>query len=102
MRSAGEFRAWATKQWRAHWPGWLAGTNSPRWWPLHPPTETTMSGDPDAVANWVGGWQRQARADGVTVQWVEKQWRAHGAQHLPARATATPAAMARLARSLAG
>lgn len=97
MRSAGEFRAWATKQWRAHWPGWLAGTNSPRWWPLHPPTETTMSGDPDAVANWVGGWQRQARADGVTVQWVEKQWRAHGAQHLPARATATPAAMARLA-----
>lgn len=97
MRTVGEFRAWASGQWRSHWPVWLAGVADPRSWPLHAPTEADMARDPDAVARWVGEWQRFAATDGVQVQTVEKAWRAHGVQKLPERVMLTPAAAAGLA-----
>ncbi|MDO5534044.1 MAG: DUF2220 family protein, partial [Propionibacteriaceae bacterium] len=97
VRSVSAFRAWVRRQWRAHWPDWLAQRQEPRPWPLHPPTEAEMSADPHGVARWVADWQQAAHQDGVHVQWVDKQWRAHGVQRLPERVQATPAAMARLA-----
>lgn len=97
MRSVADFRSWAARQWRAHWPAWLAGEARPRAWPLHPPTEGDMAGDPDGVARWVGEWQRFGSTDGVEVAWVEKRWRAAGVQRLPERATARPEVVARLA-----
>lgn len=103
MRTVADFRVWAAQQWRTHWPGWLAasvsesGDKPARWLPLHPPTEATMSRSPEAVAAWVREWQLLATIDGVQVRWADRVWRAHGAQRLPERATASPVAMARLA-----
>ncbi len=96
MRSVADFRAWGERQWRSHWPAWLAG-DAPRWLPLHPPTEAAMAVDPEGVAAWVRAWQRFASSPGVEVAWVERAWRAHGVQRLPERATATPTAIAGMA-----
>lgn len=56
-----------------------------------------MARDPDAVARWVGEWQRFGSGEGIEVQHVVRRWHAHGVQHLPERITASPAALARLA-----
>ena len=107
MRSVADFRVWAAQQWRAHWPAWLAasgaGANTDadaetvRWRPLHPPTESVMARDPDAVAAWVQAWQRFELTDGIRVEWSTRAWTNFGTQRLPERATGTPAALARLA-----
>lgn len=103
MRSVADFRAWAAQQWRAHWPAWLAASHTDadaetvRWRPLHPPTESVMASDPDAVAAWVQAWQRFELTDGVRVEWSTRAWTNFGTQRLPERATGTPAALARLA-----
>lgn len=99
MRTVTDFRAWAGRQWDARWPGWLAvSEDSPdaAWWPLHPPTQTEIRADPDAVAAWVASWQRAER-DGVQVRWVERTWPAHGRQRLPDRAGGTPDLLAAMA-----
>ncbi|HHU10371.1 MAG TPA: hypothetical protein GXZ60_10205 [Intrasporangiaceae bacterium] len=104
MRSVADFRGWAAQQWRAHWPAWLAASvtdadaeaGAVRWRPLHPPTESVMASDPDAVAAWVQAWQRFERTDGIHVEWSTRAWTNFGTQRLPERATGTPAALARL------
>lgn len=100
MRSVADFRAWAAQQWRAHWPGWLAASPTPevlvRWRPLQPPTEADMASNPDAVAAWVGAWQRFTTTEGVQVAWVTRAWTNYGTQRLPERARATPEAIARI------
>lgn len=102
MRTDADFRAWAIRQWRSHWPEWLAALvggaeAQPRSLPLHPPTERETADNPDAVAAWVGQWQRLAAVDGVQVEWVDKLWPARGTQRLPQRVSASPVALARLA-----
>ncbi len=103
MRTVADFRGWADRQWRVHWPAWLAaavsglGDQPVPWLPLHPPTEAAMSRSPDAVAAWVREWQRAAAIDEVQVRWIDKAWRAQGVQRLPERATASAAAIAGLA-----
>lgn len=97
MRSAADFRAWAERQWRRRWPEWLAGHSEPTSWPLHPPTESVVAGDPTGVAAWVREWSALERSGQVRLEWVTKMWRGVGRQVLPARAMASAAEMAQLA-----
>lgn len=101
MRTVRDVDAWALRQWNSHWPGWLANADDETpaaWRPLHPPTESELAADPDAVAAWVRSWQVAERSTGVAVQWVERSWRAFGRQRLPERVGGSPAVLARLAK----
>lgn len=99
MRAVAELGEWADRQWRLHWPKWLADRAVPSpapdgtatgpivaSWGLRPPTEQAMAADPDAVASWVGQWQAMAAAGRVELDWVVRTWRAFGVQRLPHRA----------------
>ncbi|MHA6524042.1 Wadjet anti-phage system protein JetD domain-containing protein [Tessaracoccus sp. G1721] len=98
MRTVDDLAAWAARQWRANWPGWLADPDQPApSWPLHPPASREIAADPDGVAREVGRWVAAEAEAGVEVQWVERRSGAFGTQRLPARVTVEPAAMALLA-----
>lgn len=107
MRTVAEFRTWAGRQWRNHWPSWLAASVSsaadpdaatrPPWLPLQPPTAAAMARDPEAVARWVQEWQHFEETEGVELTWVNKRWAAFGAHRLPERASGPPDLLAQLA-----
>lgn len=96
MRMVAGFHQWARRQWRAHWPEWLAGEREPSSWPLHPPKEAEIAADPDGAARWVREWG-EAEREGIAVEWAERRWAGVGRQRLPARASAPAAVMAELA-----
>lgn len=66
--------------------GWLSGMNAGANWPLEinlgVPTEAQAMRQPDAVRAWAAEWLAW-RGPGE-LAWVERQWRALGAQRLPA------------------
>lgn len=109
MRSVDDFRDWAARRWRSHWPEWLAATAAAidavpvepaeltGQFVLHPPTEAEMAREPEVVAAWVRDWQRFEATDGVRLQWVTKAWAALGVQRLPERASGRPESLAALA-----
>ena len=95
MRTPDDLAEWARGLWRRNWRAWLIAPES-KSWPLHPPTEAQLAANPDAAAAWVSAWRRMD-VPGLEVQWVERRWPAYGRQLLPARVSATPEAVARLA-----
>lgn len=105
MRTVVDLRAWAQRQWRRHWPNWLAARSSEPWdsvgcrmsLGLQPPTQQQLANDPDAVASWVRDWRELERDSKVEIEWVARRWSAFGTQRLPARATAGPGTIAALA-----
>lgn len=98
MRTVADARAWAVRQWRNHWPEWLAepSPTGPSW-PLSPPTEREFAGATAEVSHAVRQWRALALEDGVDVEWVDRSWPSFGRQQLPGRLSLTPTAAARLA-----
>lgn len=98
MRTVDDAHAWAQRQWRSKWAGWLGDGGAVEVsWPLHEPTEREFSADPDGIAREVGRWREFARRDGVRVDWTSKRWPSCGTQQLPHRVTLDAGAVATMA-----
>lgn len=95
MRTVADFRSWTRRQWPRRFPGWLAGSDKPLSWPLHPPSEREALASTDEVSRWAQEWQHM-QGEGVRVEWVERAWRSLGRQSLPTHVNATATGVARL------
>lgn len=83
-----KFRA----RYRRHVGDWLCSIPSePFTAPLHPPTLKSAVADPDAVREFIRSWQSAEASfpDGVSLQWVRRDWRRGGLGHqaVPERIT---------------